>query len=333
MDTRQELEKYGLYDPRFEHDACGVGFVGNIKGLRSPGIVKQGLEILKRLSHRGATGADPKTGDGAGILIQTPHAFFRRIAQKNRIELPAEAEYGTGLVFLPTNKAEREFCQKVFFQNHDDLNEFVNQKLLTKDKTAIINGSGVNLEKFTPQPLPDKPGFIFIGRLIRDKGVSEFLQACRLVKKEYPDINCILLGPFDSNPSALKKNELQRYTDAGVIEYAGEQSDVRPYLKRCTTLVLPSYHEGTPKSVLEAMSMGRAVITTNAPGCRDVVTNGVNGYLVDVKDIEGLAGKMKHLINNPGIIPKMGKAGLETVQFKYDVRIVNKSILMEMGFK
>lgn len=228
-------------------------------------------------------------------------------------------------------KVAFRFCQKVFFQNHDDLNEFVNQKLLTKDKTAIINGSGVNLEKFTPQPLPDKPGFIFIGRLIRDKGVSEFLQACRLVKKEYPDINCILLGPFDSNPSALKKNELQQYTDAGVIEYAGEQSDVRPYLKRCTTLVLPSYHEGTPKSVLEAMAMGRAVITTNAPGCRDVVTDGVNGYLVEVNDIRGLASKMKQMIVQPLVLSKMGKSGRRMAQEKYDVKKINKVIMRTMS--
>src|SRR3989338_6704296 len=101
MNARYKLEKYGLYDGRFEHDSCGVGFVCNIKGNRSNEIIRQGLEALKRLSHRGATGADPKTGDGAGILIQMPHEFFEKAAEENKIVLPSLGEYGTGLVFLP----------------------------------------------------------------------------------------------------------------------------------------------------------------------------------------------------------------------------------------
>src|SRR3989338_9625444 len=111
MDPRQRLEKFGLYDSRFEHDSCGVGFVCNIKGKRSHEIIQQGLEVLKRLAHRGATGADPKTGDRAGILIQIPHEFFSKAAQ---IGLPPAGEYGTGLVFLPVLEKERKFCKEVF---------------------------------------------------------------------------------------------------------------------------------------------------------------------------------------------------------------------------
>lgn len=114
MDARAKLAQYGLYDPRFEHDACGVGFVCNIKGIQSNKIVKQGLEVLNRLAHRGATGADPKTGDGAGILLQMPHDFFVKAACAAKITLPGLGAYGTGLIFLPTEFKEREFCKNTF---------------------------------------------------------------------------------------------------------------------------------------------------------------------------------------------------------------------------
>ncbi len=107
-------KKQGLYDPAFEHDACGVGFVCNIKGWKSNKIVQQGLEVLNRLSHRGATGADPKTGDGAGMLIQMPHEFFKKSCAAINIELPGAGEYGSGLVFLPKSAADRKFCKDVF---------------------------------------------------------------------------------------------------------------------------------------------------------------------------------------------------------------------------
>ncbi len=127
MNSREKLGKLGLYDPRFEHDSCGVGFVCNIKGKRSNEIIKQGLEVLKRLSHRGATGADPKTGDGAGILIQIPHEFIVQVCAEEKIDLPAQGEYGTGLIFLPTHTEEREFCKQIFSQ-------------LTKEEGEILLG-------------------------------------------------------------------------------------------------------------------------------------------------------------------------------------------------
>ena len=107
-------KKQGLYDPAFEHDSCGVGFVCNIKGQRSNLIIKQGLEVLNRLSHRGATGADPQTGDGAGILIQIPHNFFKKVCAERKISLPKEGEYGTGIIFLPTDTDEIKFCKDIF---------------------------------------------------------------------------------------------------------------------------------------------------------------------------------------------------------------------------
>ncbi len=134
MNDRQRLEKYGLYDPRFEHDACGVGFVCNIKGKKSNEIIKQGLEVLRRLSHRGATGADPQTGDGAGILMQTPHEFFAQVCAKEKINLPAQGTYGTGLVFLPLDPKERQFCKDVFL------------KIIAQEKQKLLGWRQVPLD-------------------------------------------------------------------------------------------------------------------------------------------------------------------------------------------
>jgi glycosyltransferase involved in cell wall biosynthesis len=222
--------------------------------------------------------------------------------------------------------------KKIFFQNLDDQNVFIQNGLVNKNKTVIINGSGVDLDKFKPTPLPEVPSFLYIGRLIKDKGIMEYLKACKNIKEKHPNVRCLLVGPFDSNPSALKPDELKHYIESGVIEYFGEQNDVRPFISQCSTYVLPSYHEGTPKTVLEAMAMGRPIITSDAPGCRETVIEGLNGYLVKVKDIKGLANKIEYLISNPEICKNMGQASEKIARDKYDVKIVNQSIIQTMEF-
>lgn len=217
-------------------------------------------------------------------------------------------------------------CPKIFFQNSDDVKLFTDNKIIKKEKTVILNGSGVNLEKFTQKPLPDGNTFLCISRLIKDKGVYEYLKAARIVKEKHPQTRFLLVGPYDSNPSALKPEELKPYIDDGIIEYFGEASDVRPYLEMCNVFVLPSYREGTPKTVLEAMATGRAIITTDAVGCRETVTNGENGYLVPIKDADKLADAMVDLIENPDTISQMAEKGLQLVQQKFDVKIVNNTI-------
>jgi len=255
-------------------------------------------------------------------LIAGLGSIFRGTGFKNRIvKTIMKIEYW----------AACKASKKVFFQNNDDKNEFVKNGLIKEDQIVIINGSGVNLEKFKPKPLPTEPAFLFIGRLIKDKGVMEYLEACKRIKETHPNIRCLLVGPYDSNTSALQPEELEPYLDKGIIEYFGEQSDVRPFITDCSTYVLPSYHEGTPKTVLEAMAMGRSIITSDAPGCRETVTNGENGYLVGVKDIEGLVEKMEYLIAHPNANRKMGEKSLKLAKEKYDVNIVNQSIMKTMG--
>lgn len=255
-------------------------------------------------------------------LIAGLGSIFRGIGLRNKvIKSIIKLEYW----------AACKFSKKVFFQNKDDKNEFIYEGLIKEDKTVIINGSGVNLKKFKPTQFPSEAAFLFIGRLIKDKGVMEYLEACKTVKAKFPYVRCLLVGPYDSNPSALEVEELQPYIDSGIIEYFGEQGDVRPFIAQCSTYVLPSYHEGTPKTVLEAMAMGRSIITSNAPGCRETVIDGVNGYLVEVKDTQGLVDRMIYLINNPNISQEMGLVSLKIASEKYDVKRINQAIMNTMG--
>ena len=218
----------------------------------------------------------------------------------------------------------------VFFQNQDDASFFIANKIVPSDRIVFLNGSGVNLDRFAKQPFPKTFGFLCVCRIIRDKGVLEYLSACRMVRKQHPEVRCLLVGPFDSNPSALNQGDLQPYIDDGSIEYFGEQTDVRPYLAQCSVYVLPSYREGTPKSVLEAMSCGKAIITTDAPGCRETVIEGQNGFLVPVKDEKAVAEKMLFLYRNPDICAQMGNASRRIAEQRFDVRLVNQVILRTM---
>lgn len=222
-------------------------------------------------------------------------------------------------------------AERVFFQNPDDVAVFCRRGIVDKSRVVMLNGSGVNLEKFQVQPLPKTPAFLCISRLIRDKGVYEYLQAAGIVKERYPAVRFLLVGPYDTNPSALKPEELQPYADAGIVEYFGEQADVRPYLAQCSVFVLPSYREGTPKTVLEAMASGRAVITTDAPGCRETVRDGENGYLVPVREVSALAERMTELLCHPETVARMARRGREMVEEKFDVVKVNAVICNTMG--
>lgn len=138
------------------------------------------------------------------------------------------------------------------------------------------------------------------------------------------------MGGYDTNPSALTKEELKPFIKSGVIEYFGEQLDVRPFFAQCSVFVLPSYREGTPKAVLEAMACGKAIITTDVPGCRETVEDGKNGYLIEAKNVSALVAKMKQFINNPGLVKDMALVGRKLVEDVFDVNKVNQVIAKTM---
>jgi len=221
----------------------------------------------------------------------------------------------------------------VIFQNPDDLNEFTEMKLLRRDKCRQVNGSGVNMYKFEPASLPKKLTFFMLSRIMYSKGIKEYLHAAREVKSKYPDTRFMLLGAIEYIHDSLTMDDLKSYIDEGVIEYFGETHDVASYYRECSVYVLPSYREGTPRTVLEAMAMGRPVVTTDTPGCRETVVDGVNGFLVPVQDSEALAKKMEWFIENHNEIEKMGRASYKLCREKFDVRKVNMEMLKYMNIK
>ena len=218
----------------------------------------------------------------------------------------------------------------VFFQNRNDVELFKKLGIIKDQEVVYLHGSGVNTERFAVLPMPERFGFLCTARIIRDKGVMEYLEASRIIKEKRPEVRCMLVGPFDTNPSAVKPAELEPYISAGV-EYFGYQEDVRPYLEQCSVFVLPSYREGTPKAVLEAMSCGRAVITTDVPGCRETVTDGVNGRLIPAKDVEELVKCMESFIADPAMAARMGAEGRRLAEEVFDVRSVDRVICEAMG--
>ncbi len=224
------------------------------------------------------------------------------------------------------------YCDTVIFQNNDDATELVCQGLLPREKAYVVNGSGVDLKKFKHTPLPNTATFLFIGRLLREKGIKEYIEAAKIVKRKYPHAHFIAIGDTDSNPSSLRETDIEAYRREGIIDFVGYKEDVRPYIAEADVFVLPSYHEGTPRSVLEAMSMGRPIITTDAPGCRETVIDGLNGFLIPVGHAEELASKMNALLDNADLRERMAQQSRQIAEEKYDVNMVNADIadIMEL---
>jgi glycosyltransferase involved in cell wall biosynthesis len=220
----------------------------------------------------------------------------------------------------------------VFFQNPDDLNEFVARGILPREKTVLINGSGVELERFTPAPLSTDPiSFLLIARLIAEKGVRDYAAAAVQLRTKYPNAQFHLVGPLDPSPLAIQASEVDEWVKEGALQYHGETNDVRPFIAQASVYVLPSYYrEGTPRSVLEAMAMGRPIITTDMPGCRETVFNGENGFLIPPRDPVALAAAMEQFLQNPSLIAPMGQRSRELATTKYDVHQVNGVIVRTM---
>ena len=167
---------------------------------------------------------------------------------------------------------------KIIFQNNDDQSLFLKLKIIKKKKISnVINGSGVDLNMYPLTNLPSKPVFLMMSRLLVDKGVREYVKAAKIVRSHFPNTRFQLAGYLDENPSSITFQELQSWIDEGHIEYLGDKKKVQPILKSCKYFVLPSYREGTPRSVLEALSIGRPIITTDTPGCRETVIHKKNG--------------------------------------------------------
>lgn len=257
-------------------------------------------------------------GDIFSMVTGLGHLFMDQGAKYKMIRSIIFPLYRTA---LRGNKA-------VFFQNPDDKTLFIEYDLLPDDKGFVVNGTGIDLEEFQPVDLRDRPTtFILVSRLLWSKGIREFVEAARILKKRHSEARFQVLGMFDDNPSSIKRSQLEAWQREGVIEYLGATEDVRPFVNRASVFVLPTiYREGRPRAVVEAMAMGKPIITTDTPGCRQTVIEGHNGFLVPVKDVPALAKTMERFINSPRIIKSMGECSRKMAQEQYDVHNVNDAI-------
>lgn len=266
-------------------------------------------------AHRaGARSASMVTGLGFAFIERS--GLVRKLTQK----------VAQGLYRLATNANSY-----VVFQNPDDRDDFIAAGCLSDaSKVVMVNGSGINLDQFALASLPEQPVFLTIARLLHSKGLYELAEAGRAVRVAVPGARIRIGGMLDTGPDAVTSAELDEWIADG-IEYLGLLGDVRPALAEASVFVLPSWREGTPRTVLEAMAMGRPIVTTDAPGCRETTVDGLNGRLVPPKDAESLARAMIELGADAALRARMGAASRKIAEDKYDVHQVNASLLDQIG--
>ena len=252
---------------------------------------------------------------------------------------------GVGPLFTSKNLAYRiarsiyrhalQKTRKVFFQNFDDMNLFLQKKFVRKEIAERVPGSGVDYQKFSPitNAKTDEENFIFlfIGRLIKDKGIFEFVEAARVIRKKFPNIIFNVIGPFwhqNLKSNTITKSDLQSWIVEGIIDYQGEKKDIRKFIAEADCIVLPSYREGTSNILLEAASMEKPIITTNTTGCKETVEDEVTGFLCKVKDAEDLADKMKKMyLLSEEDRKTMGRKGRQKIIKEFDKQIVINAYL------
>lgn len=225
-------------------------------------------------------------------------------------------------------------ADKVIFLNPDDPRDLLEKHQIKVKKVEVLGGIGLNLSDYPYQPVQQTENirFLFIGRLLKEKGIHEFIEAAKIVKAQYPNTIFTVLGAIDNmNLGALSQTELDSYIQSGLIEYPGQVSNVSEWIANSHIFVLPSYREGVPRSTQEAMAIGRAIITSDVPGCRETVVDGVNGFFVPAWDSKKLADKMITFIENPHQINQMGNESYRIAQEKFDVNKVNQRLLNILG--
>lgn len=330
---RAELSRYGIRASSISLNPTGlnpfadaidmVRLARQLRGLRPDAVLTNTLKPVTLGTFAALLAGVPRryaliSGLGfAFIRDDGPVGFRRRI-----VSTIATVEYRAA---LPRNR-------RVAFHNGDDLREFVDAGICPPDRAGRVNGSGVDTSAYEMALPVGEPVFITVSRLLLDKGVREYMEAARIVKSRIPEARFLLVGDVDRNPRAIDPSEVNQYVRDGTIEWPGHVQDVRPYLRRAAVFVMPSYREGLPRSTLEAMAMGRAVITTDVPGCRETVVDGENGLLVPVRDVDGLAAAMDQLARDPGRVAAMGRASRRMAEEVFDTDVVHRQLDEVMGW-
>lgn len=325
--NRDNVEKIEALGARFEEIPMNKNGVNPIKDME---YEKALSELFKRekpdvvLSYTakpviyGTVAAKrAKVKSVNAMITGLGYAFTAKTLKARIIKIIMSVLYKISLCYADT----------VIFQNPDDMKQFTSSRLVKKNKCRLVAGSGVNTEKFHPMPYPEMITFFMLSRVMYSKGIREYLEAAKIVKKKYPGAEFMLLGACENIQDSISREKLQEYIDDGTVTYYGESEDIPPYYAKCSVYVLPSYREGTPRTILEAMACARPILTTDTPGCRETVIPGKNGFLVPVKDTQALAKRMIWFIENSDHIEEMGQKSLEYCLEKFEVGKVNSDMI------
>ena len=223
---------------------------------------------------------------------------------------------------------------KIIFLNPDDPKDLLDEYSIKVKQVEVLGGIGLNLKDYSyTSTYPSQPTFIFVARLLAEKGIHDYIAAAKIVKSKYADAKFVVLGSIDKEAlGALTEADLKQFIEANIVEYPGHVNNVSEWIADSSVFVLPSYYrEGVPRSTQEAMAIGRAVITTDVPGCRETVVDGVNGFLVEKWNPQALAEKMIYFIEHPEQIAIMGDESYKIAQDKFDTDKVNKRLLDILG--
>ncbi|MCB0322748.1 MAG: glycosyltransferase family 4 protein [Bdellovibrionales bacterium] len=259
----------------------------------------------------------------AAMVTGLGYAFSGTSPRRRMLSAVAKGLYRTAL----------RRARVVYFQNPDDQAAFESFKLLNRrTERVLINGSGIDVDQYSQRPLPPEGRCLLVARLLGDKGVREYAAAAKLLKQRYPEAEFHLIGWIDDNPNAITQTELDQWIAEGTLVYHGKVDDVRPYLEHASIYVLPSYYpEGTPRTILEALALGRPIVTADTPGCRETVRHEANGFLVPPRDVAALAAALDRLLSDAELRLRMGRESRALAEEKYDVRKVNRQILAALG--
>lgn len=269
-------------------------------------------------------------GGVAAIKAKVPHINMLVNGLENAYYRTTFKDWLVRQVMTNSYRKVGRHADNVFFQNSRDMAYFQQHGMLSANNGHLVGGSGVDMEYFSRQPLPQEPVILMTARLLWSKGIREFAGAIRIVKSKHPGIKVLLVGGLDDNDEAMSAQELDKFIKENDVEYCGFSQDVRSYLKRCSIFVLPSYHEGMPRSILEAMATGRPIITTDAPGCSETVVNELNGFIVPVRNTGMLAEKINTLIANSSLREHMADESYKLCKERFEVHGVNQSMFKLM---
>lgn len=321
-DTRAAVSKLGAEPINFSLQRSGTNPIADVRSI---------LDLRRRLRRERPQAVlcyfiKPAIyGTIAAAIAGVP----RRVVMLEGLGYGFAAEAGTSLTRRLLATAMKTLLRialtgayRTLVLNEDDRCVVVDDIGISKDKIVNMGGIGVELDSFNVTPVRDRAQtFALAARLIAEKGVRYYVEAARKIKTNYPDTRFLLLGEIDDNPTSLQKEEIGAWVEEGIVEWPGRVSDVQFWLKQSDVFVLPSYYrEGVPRSIQEAMALGRAIITTDHVGCRDTVDHGITGYLVAIKNVDQIVDAMQQLIEKPGLAQKMGTAGRRLAEERFDAK-------------